>query len=70
MTEWITAKMQYDELTKIVRILKESLEDIASDHMSEGKMVDTAIETLQSMEDICKSSEIEDIRILPKLLNT
>ena len=70
MTEWITAKMQYDELTKIVRILKESLEDIASDHMSEGKMVDTAIETLQLMEDTCKSSEIEDIRILPKLLNT
>ena len=63
-------RLHYSELVKIIDILKDGLEDIASDHMSEGKMVDTAIETLQSMEDTCKESEIEDIRILPKLLNT
>ena len=57
----------YNELTKIIRILKEGLEEIASDDSSEGEL---AVEILQSMEDICKSSEIEDIRILPKLLNT
>ena len=57
----------YNELTKIIRILKEGLEEIASDDSSEGEV---AVEILQSMEDICKSSEIEDIRILPKLLNT
>jgi hypothetical protein len=60
-------KKHYDELVNIIRILKEGLEEIASDDSSEGEV---AVEILQSMEDICKSSEIEDIRILPKLLNT
>ena len=67
MTEWITAKMQYDELTKIIRLLKEGLEDIASDDCSEGEM---AVEILQTMEDTCKRSNIKDIQNLPKLLNT
>jgi hypothetical protein len=60
-------RLHYSELVKIIRILKEGLEEIASDDSSEGEV---AVEILQSMEDICKSSEIEDIRILPKLLNT
>ena len=60
-------KQHYDELVNIIRILKEGLEDIASNDSSQ---VGLAIETLQLMEDTCKSSEIEDIRILPKLLNT
>ena len=60
-------KQHYDELVNIIRILKEGLEDIASDDSSEGEL---AVETLQLMEDTCKSSEIEDIKILPKLLNT
>ena len=60
-------RLHYSELVKIIRILKEGLEDIASDDSSEGEL---AVETLQLMEDTCKSSEIEDIRILPKLLNT
>ena len=60
-------RLHYSELVKIIRILKEGLEDIASNDSSQ---VGLAIETLQLMEDTCKSSEIEDIRILPKLLNT
>ena len=60
-------RLHYSELGKIIRILKEGLEEIASDDSSEGEV---AVEILQSMEDICKESEIEDIRILPKLLNT
>ncbi len=60
-------RLHYSELVKIIRILKEGLEDIASDDSSEGEL---AVETLQLMEDTCKSSEIEDIKILPKLLNT
>ena len=60
-------RLHYSELVKIIRILKEGLEEIASDDSSEGEV---AVEILQSMEDICKSSEIEGIRILPKLLNT
>ena len=60
-------RLHYSELVKIIRILKEGLEEIASDDSSEGEV---AVEILQSMEDICKESEIEDIRILPKLLNT
>ena len=67
MTEWITAKMQYDELTNIIRILKEGLEEIASDDSSEGEV---AVEILQSMEDTCKQSNLVDIQNLPKLLNT
>ena len=60
-------RLHYSELVKIIRILKEGLEEIASDDSSEGEV---AVEILQSMEDICKESEIEDIKILPKLLNT
>ena len=60
-------RLHYSELVKIIRLLKEGLEDIASNDSSQ---VGLAIETLQLMEDTCKSSEIEDIRILPKLLNT
>ena len=58
---------KYNELVMIIRILKEGLEEIASNDSSQ---VELAIDTLQLMEDTCRSSEIEDIRILPKLLNT
>ena len=57
----------YNELTKIIRILKEGLEEIASDDSSEGEV---AVEILQSMEDKCKRSNLVEIRNLPKLLNT
>jgi hypothetical protein len=60
-------RLHYSELVRIIRLLKEGLEEIASDDSSEGEL---AVEILQSMEDTCKSSKIEDIRILPKLLNT
>ena len=60
-------RLHYSELVKIIRILKEGLEEIASNDSSQ---VELAIDTLQLMEDTCRSSEIEDIRILPKLLNT
>ena len=60
-------KQHYDELVNIIRILKEGLEEIASDDCSEGEM---AVEILQSMEDICKQSNLLDIQNLPKLLNT
>ena len=61
----------HDELVNIIRLLKEGLEEISSDDSSECEDVsDLALETLQLMEDTCKSSEIEDIKILPKLLNT
>ena len=60
-------KKHYDELVNIIRILKEGLEDIASDDSSEGEL---AVEILQSMEDICKRSNRADIQKLPKLLNT
>ena len=57
----------YNELTKIIRILKEGLEDIASDDSSEGEL---AVEILQTMEDTCKQSNLLDIILLPKRLNT
>ena len=57
----------HDELVNIIRLLKEGLEVIASDDSSEGE---EAIEILQSMEDICKQSNLLDIQNLPKLLNT
>jgi hypothetical protein len=61
----------YNELTKIIRILKEGLEEIASDDSSECEDVsDLALETLQLMEDKCKRSNLVEIRNLPKLLNT
>ena len=60
-------KQHYDELVNIIRILKEGLEEIASDDCSEGEM---AVEILQSMEDTCKQSNLVDILLLPKRLNT
>ena len=57
----------HDELVNIIRLLKEGLEVIASDDSSEGEV---AVEILQSMEDICKRSNLKDIQNLPKLLNT
>ena len=60
-------KKHYDELVNIIRILKEGLEDIASDDSSEGEL---AVETLQLMEDTCKQSNLVDILLIPKRLNT
>ena len=60
-------KQHYDELVNIIRILKEGLEEIASDDSSEGEV---AVEILQSMEDICKRSNLIGIQSLPKRLNT
>ena len=60
-------KKHYDELVNIIRILKEGLEDIASDDCSEGEM---AVEILQTMEDTCKQSNLVDILLIPKRLNT
>jgi hypothetical protein len=57
----------HDELVNIIRILKEGLEDIASDDSSEGEL---AVEILQTMEDTCKRSNLVDIILLPKRLNT
>ena len=57
----------FSELTNIISILKEGLENIASDDSSEGEL---AVEILQSMEDTCKQSNLVDIKNLPKLLNT
>ena len=67
MTEWIHGEKHYKELVGIIRILKEGLEEIASDDCSEGEM---EVEILQSMEDICKQSNLVDILLLPKRLNT
>ena len=67
MTEWIHGEKHYKELVGIVRILKEGLEEIASNDSSQ---VELAIETLQLMEDTCKQSNLVDILLLPKLLNT
>ena len=61
------SKEHYDELVNIISILKEGLEEIASDDCSEGEI---AVEILQSMEDICKQSNLVDIITLPKRLNT
>ena len=61
------SKEHYDELVNIISILKEGLEEIASDDSSEGEV---AVEILQSMEDICKQSNLVDIITLPKRLNT
>ena len=63
---WYSEK-HYKELVGIIRILKEGLEEIASDDSSEGEV---AVEILQSMEDTCKQSNLVDIQNLPKLLNT
>ena len=59
---------EYDEVLSMMKILQEGLEDIANDTMSEGKMVETAIETLQSMEDKCKQSNWRTTNIIPEKL--
>ena len=60
-------KQHYDELVSIIRILKEGLEEIASDDSSEGEL---AVEILQTMEDTCKQSNLIDILLIPTRLNT
>ena len=59
---------EYDEVLSMMKILQEGLEDIANDTMSEGKMVETAIETLQSMEDKCKQSNWRTTHLIPEKL--
>ena len=59
---------EYDEALSMMKILQEGLEDIANDTMSEGKMVETAIETLQSMEDKCKQSNWRTTNLIPEKL--
>ena len=59
---------EYDEVLSMMKILQEGLEDIANDTMSEGKMVETAIETLQSMEDKCKQSNWRPTNLIPEKL--
>ena len=59
---------EYDEVLSMMKILQEGLEDIANDTMSEGKMVETAIETLQSMEDKCKESNWRTTNLIPEKL--
>ena len=59
---------EYDEALSMMKILQEGLEDIANDTMSEGKMVETAIETLQSMEDKCKESNWRTTNLIPEKL--
>ena len=60
-------RLHYSELVRIIRLLKEGLEEIASDDSSEGEL---AVEILQTMEDTCKQSNLLDIILLPKRLNT
>ena len=62
-------KKHYDELVHIIDILKDGLECIASADMGVPEQT-IAIETLQSMEDTCKQSNLVDIILLPKRLNT
>ena len=59
---------EYDEALSMMKILQEGLEDIANDTMSEGKRVETAIETLQSMEDKCKQSNWRTTNLIPEKL--
>ena len=59
-------EQHYNELLHIIRILKEGLEEIASDDSSEGEV---ALEILQAMEDQCKQSNLIDILLIPKRLN-
>ena len=59
---------EYDEVLSMMKILQEGLEDIANDTMSEGKMVETAIETLQSIEDKCKQSNWRTTNLIPEKL--
>ena len=61
------SKEHYDELVNIIRLLKEGLEEIATDNWENEER---SVEILQSMEDTCKQSKLTDIQNLPKLLNT
>ncbi len=67
MSRPIYSEEVYNELVHIIRILKEGLEEIASDDSSEGE---TALEILQAMEDQCNQSNLIDIIVLPTRLNT
>ena len=58
----------YYETLRIMRILEEGLEDIATDTMSEGKMVDCALETIQSMVEQCKKSKDLNVYLIPTRL--
>ena len=56
---------EYDEVLRIMKILHEGLEEIASDDSSEGEV---ALEILQSMEDQCKQSNWRATNIIPEKL--
>ena len=56
---------EYDEALRIMKILQEGLEDIASDCAFKA---DTAIETLKSMEDQCKQSNWRTTNLIPEKL--
>ena len=56
---------EYDEALRIMKILHEGLEEIASDDSSEGEV---ALEILQSMEDKCKQSNWRATNIIPEKL--
>ena len=56
---------EYDEVLRIMKILHEGLEEIASDDSSEGEL---ALEILQSMEDQCKQSNWRATNIIPEKL--
>ncbi len=64
---FIRTKSYYETL-HIMRILKEGLEDIAGEHMSEGQMADCAVETIQSMVEQCKKSKDINIYLIPTRL--
>ena len=56
---------EYDEVLRIMKILHEGLEEIASDDSSEGEL---ALEILQSMEDKCKQSNWRTTNLIPEKL--
>ena len=64
---FIRTKSYYETL-RIIRILKEGLEDIAGEHMSEGQMADCAVETIQSMVEQCKKSKDLNVYLIPTRL--
>ena len=56
---------EYDDTLRIMKILHEGLEEIASDDSSEGE---AAFEILQSMEDQCKQSNWRTTNLIPEKL--
>ena len=56
---------EYDDTLRIMKILHEGLEEIASDDSSEGEV---AFEILQSMEDQCKQSNWRTTNLIPEKL--